>query len=706
MTAQLKVRLALVCAAELLACNGSILSPSFKNRPVGAAPVCAPPSSHPVSKLLRTSNVEYQQMVSDLLGLQLTTKDFARWPPIAQVYGFDTMNASAVDPQGLQEQLRTVEMLSAEYVKTQAFAASCPALPAEQSPACTLKNSYDSTADFSSVQGQSCWSYLDSAGTALVFDPAPMLWRNEPDVGLHVWNNGAHPGASLDSVRRWTAPVDATLDLSGTFSIFAGEIGDGVTVSVKGNSGELWRTVLPIRTDSAFSLRAVVKRGDTIDFVVNRTSNADYDSTGFHAAIALTPTPVTRGWTWENCAKPALTTLASRAFRRPLRPDELTDYQTQFNASLGGATAAGLASPFNEALTTSAQSVLLSPNFTFKPELISAAVDTAEKPFAVASKLALFFRGSLPDETLWTAALNNELNAESSVRAQAQRLLAANQTRFTQNFGGQWLDFRDAEETLDPLMLSMQAEPAAIFQEVLRSDLPAERLLSPGFTFADARLAKHYGLFNYKTANGGVQRLFTNERGGLLSQGAFLVRTAKGSEFRRPIYRGLWTLTRLLCETLPRLDRATLEEIAMSTGSIDPALPLPKKMELHRSATARCIGCHGKIDPIGLALEKYDERGMWRDFYASGAPIENDFAYEGVSTKNPQELNALLEGSTAYRSCVATKLLTFALNRGPLEDEACVAQTMSATTQGQAPTLQSMAVESIVQSFHLSGVTP
>ena len=35
---------------------------------------------------------------------------------------------------------------------------------------------------------------------------------------------------------------------------------------------------------------------------------------------------------------------------------------------------------------------------------------------------------------------------------------------------------------------------------------------------------------------------------------------ATGSEFRRVIHRGLWTLTRLLCKSLPRLDPATLDE--------------------------------------------------------------------------------------------------------------------------------------------------
>jgi hypothetical protein len=714
-----------VWIAILSACTGEIKGPKIL-APVDATPsptphpivqppdasvpepivICPTATPHAVSGLLRTSNIEYQQMMSDLLQLNLNKSQFNRWTPNAQVYGFDTMTQTRIDSLGLQEQLRTVEELSLSWIRSRQYVSSCPALPVEPTAMCSLKNSYNSEADFSSVQGQNCWSYFNSAGAPLVYDAVNARWRNEPDVGLFIWAAGGHPGAALDSVRRWTAPVDGFIELSGVISDVAGTSGDGVTISINKGATELRRTVIENRGDDSYQLALSVKRGDVVSFSINKTGGPEYDSTAFSAAIAFTPAPQTNGFTWENCAKPALIKWASRAFRRPLRVDEIENYRQQFQLSLTAATTADLGSPFSEAFTTVVQSALLSPNVMFKAELVPGGLDDAEKQYAVASKLGLFFRGSLPDEELWSKAQSNSLSNEAAVRTEASRLLSANLDRFTSNFGGQWLDFRDAASTTDPLLLAMQSEPSLVFKEVLETNSPPEKLLSPGFTFVSAPLAAHYGLTSYVTGLGGIQRIPTMARGGLLSQASFLTKTAMGSEFRRPIHRGLWTLTRLMCQELPRLDAATLEEIGASIAGIDATLPLPKKMELHRKTTMRCIGCHGKIDPIGLALENYDERGLWRTRYASGAPIDNDFAFDGVSVRNPIELNSMLENSESYRTCVATKLLTFALNRGPLEAELCAMKTLAKPANGTVPSLQSLAIDTMLQSFTLTGVGP
>ncbi len=501
-----------------------------------------------VPKLLRVSNDEYRNIVTDVLGLELDPKLFAGWTPIAQVYGFDTMSEQRIDAQGIDEQLKTVEALTKLALESSSLGQHCPAPLTAAAP----------------------------TGTAL---------------------------------------------------------------------------------------------------------------------------------TWDNCGKALVTTLASRAFRRPVRADELSGYQVLLDSSQAAAATALMPHPFYEALTAVVEGVLLSPNLVFKPELVPGGFDPAERGYAVASKLSLFFRSSIADAELSGLAQAGSLNDWQVVRQQAERLLSAYQARFTRDFGGQWLDFREALKEPDALMSSMQNEVRDVFDQVLVSGATARQLIAPGFTIVDQPLAAHYGL-PFDVNGPPVQQIASDKRGGLLSQGLFLRRTATGSEFRRVIHRGLWTLTRLLCQSLPRLDAATLEEITESFKTIDRTLPLSQQMEIHRNSSDRCRSCHGLMDPIGLALENYDAQGLWRDTYADGAPIVSDLELYGAKVGDPMKLAAAIEASDDYRTCVATKLLTYAMNRGPTEEELLLAAQLARPDDGSEAPFKTVIIEAFMKSFELTEVMP
>ena len=690
----------------LTACEGSLLGPSADRPRVATPPAVTPPVKcepgvHEVPKLLRVSNHEYQTMMSDVLTAPITDDFFTRWTPIAQVYGFDTMSESRIDAQAMEEQLSTAERLVAVVLATPGLTAQCPAPAAPATPACALKGVYSSTIDFSDTQGRECWSYLDSSNTPMAFDNARALWKKNPDQTALLWQTGTHPGSTVDTVRRWTVALDGSVRLTGHFQDADPGGGDGVVVSIRKNGVDLWTRAIPNGgPDTTFDFPAQVTRGDRVDFVVNRNGNPNYDSTAFGVTLGFTATPLKAAWNWDNCVGPLITRLASRGFRRPVRVDELADYRQLFETSRQGASTAGFPEPADEALSAVVQAVLLSPNLVFKAELVPGGFDASERGYAVASRLSLFFRSSIADGELWALAGTGRLDDPKVVEAQARRLLASDLPRFTRNFGGQWLDFRESED-LGPLTPSLLAESAGVFNEVLATDLPPERLLNPGFTVADQNLAYHYGLTFSSTG-----KIVTAQRGGLLSQGAFLMRTATGSEFRRPIHRGLWTLTRLLCRPLPRLDAATLQEICASVGSIDRSLPLREQMAIHRNNAQRCAGCHDMMDPIGLALEKFDRQGLWRDRYENGAAITNDLKLDGVVVGDPHQLSAAVQNSPDFRACVATKLLTYGLNRGPLDDERCVANELSSLPDGGTPSLKDMTVDALLRSLELTKVTP
>ena len=144
----------------------------------------------------------------------------------------------------------------------------------------------------------------------------------------------------------------------------------------------------------------------------------------------------------------------------------------------------------------------------------------------------------------------------------------------------------------------------------------------------------------------------------------------------------------------------------MSFDAIDRSLPLPQQMELHRNSATRCGSCHSQMDPIGLALEKYDPQGQWRETYANGAAIETNLEFNGGVVKDPHQLSKAIEASAEFRSCVAEKLFTFALNRGPLEGELCVATRIGNPLDGTKPTLKENTLESLMRALELTEVKP
>ncbi|MBL8954684.1 MAG: DUF1588 domain-containing protein [Myxococcaceae bacterium] len=665
---------------------------------IDAGPTPCEPQPAAVPKLLRLSNFEYRNIVSDVLGVPVDEALFARWTPVAQVYGFDTMSETRIDQQGLLEQLDTAEGLANIVMQTRALTAHCPAIRPVQTPACTSKLAYSALDDFADTQGRECWSYVDSAGAVMAFDNTTDRWRTMPDQGNYLWRNGAHPGGTVDAVRRWLAPVDGTLNVTGSFTDVDPGGGDGVLVTVRKGANVLFTRDIPNGGPAApFTFQVAVTQNEQLEFIVNRKGAPAYDTTAFTANLAFKPTPRKAAWTWASCVEPLVTRLASRSFRRPVRAEELADYKAVFESNVAAADMAAMAEPVDHALTATLVALFLSPNVVFKPELVPEGLGEKEKQFGIASRISLFTRSSIADDKLWDLAETGKLDTPAAIRAELERMLDANVARFSTHFGGQWLDYRESPP-LGPLTAPLLAESNAVFSAVLTENLTPEKLMNPGFTIVSPELATHYGL----TGVGMGSRITTTERGGLLSQGRFLISTATGSEFRRPIHRGLWTLTRLLCRTLPRLDPATLQEISGSLDMIDRNLPLPEQMALHRNSQTRCGACHSQMDPVGLALEKYDPQGKWRDTYANGAPIETDLEFNGKIVRDPHELSKEIELSTEFRACVGEKLFTFALNRGPQDTERCVSQRIGNPLDGSKPTFRAMTLDAMTKAMELA----
>lgn len=654
---------------------------------------CAVPTSSPVPILPRTSTHEFARFLEDLLGAPVAADAFARWTPLAKVWGFDTMTEARIDTQTFDAMWETTNDLAERLVTSPRVTSLCP-LPVSVEPLCTRHDRYDSVAQFSSTQGADCWRYQDGDGQPLTY----VAERSRFEGRALIWSTGMHPSTAADAVRRFVAPLDGNVTITGTFADADPGGGDGVHIVVRRGGIELFAGTIPngsapVLLDDALTDLAVA-RGETIDLVVQAGGSEIYDTTAVNVTIAFSETPSSAGRSWENCAAPALADVASRAYRRPLRPGELSDLKVVFDDAVTAATEHRVGNAFIEGLTAGLQAVLLSPHVHYKPELVPGGFSDDEAHHRRAARLALYFRSSFPDDALRALALRGELGTDEALTAEAARLLQTSTPRFADDFAGQWLDFR-AQLTAAPessLQQAMRAEAASVFAAVLADELPPVRLIDPGFTIVSDELAALYGL-----PHGG--RVETNERGGLLTQGHFLTSTARGTDFRRVIQRGLWTLTRAMCQSVPLLDPATREEINGSVGQIDPATPLSQQMQIHRTSSARCNGCHALMDPLGLSLERYDAQGLPRASYPDGSSVDNDFDFFGVSMKDPNELAAHLTSSGEFERCVAEKLLTFGLHRAPTEAERCVIDELAASSTAS---LRQLTIEAFVASLHLT----
>jgi hypothetical protein len=359
--------------------------------------------------------------------------------------------------------------------------------------------------------------------------------------------------------------------------------------------------------------------------------------------------------------------------------------------------AATQSDPVEQGLKIALRAVLMSPHFVFRVENDPAPASAAPHPlgpYEIASRLSYFIWSSMPDADLFAAAKAGTLGQTSALQAQVTRMLASPKAAaISDNFAGQWLYTRqivdaDPDPKLFPafddgLRTAMKQEMEAMFREVVASGMPADKLLTADFTFANDRLAKHYGLPAVGSATPVKVSLAGTARGGILSQGGFLTVTSHQNR-TSPVLRGKWVMNQLLCMEVPPPPpdvNITLDP-AKATGT------LRQQMEQHR-ANPVCASCHKQMDPIGLGLENYDAIGAHRTT-DNGLPIDASGELpDGRKFSGAQELATLVASDVNFGRCLAEQLYTYALGRAP-----------DATTAGH---MDPAVLHGIAQSFKASG---
>ena len=377
----------------------------------------------------------------------------------------------------------------------------------------------------------------------------------------------------------------------------------------------------------------------------------------------------------QSYAREVLTRFMSRAYRRPVRAEEVEAKLALFEKVRADKPS------FFEAMKVPLAAVLASPHFLYlvEPE---AAQPRKLSGHELAARLSYFLWSSMPDDELFRLAESGELLKPAVLDAQATRMIAdAKSEAFVKNFAGQWLGLRKVganppAKTLYPeydrhLEISIVRETEGFFAEILRRDVDVRSFLKSDFVTINERLARFYGIDGVK--GDAIRRVPAPpeaHRGGIITQASILSITSNGTR-SSPVVRGGWVLRTLLGSD-PGLPVANVGEIASKVPGIDKAT-VRQRLGIHREA-ASCARCHDKIDPLGLALENYNACGEWRDQEGHGyqGRIEKDDPVIDAAAKMPDGTEfkgveglqeQLLKKEDLFLNALASQLFTYGLGR-------------------------------------------
>lgn len=369
----------------------------------------------------------------------------------------------------------------------------------------------------------------------------------------------------------------------------------------------------------------------------------------------------------REAAREIIVRLATRAFRRPVRPAEVDRSLAFYDA------AEKKGKRFEIRVREALYPVLMSPHFLFRVE-----IDPPNTPpgttypiseYELASRLSYFLWNSMPDEELFSLAVKGTLR--ENLEAQVRRMIRdPRSASFLQGFAEQWLTLRKLElSSPDPklfpsfnaaLRQAMIRESLLFFETLVREDRSIPDLLDADFTLLNEQLARHYGIPGVKGKEF-VRVKLPPDRRGILTHASVLTLSSNATR-TAPVKRGKFVLEQLLNATQPppppNIDIPEIEDQKHLKGT------LRQQMEQHR-ANPTCASCHQRMDPIGFAFENFDAVGVWRDKDSGGVIDPSGVLPDGRQFNGPEGLRKILhEDKDVFVRCVVEKMFTYALGRG------------------------------------------
>jgi hypothetical protein len=211
----------------------------------------------------------------------------------------------------------------------------------------------------------------------------------------------------------------------------------------------------------------------------------------------------------------------------------------------------------------------------------------------------------------------------------------------------------------------MRRETELLFADLLREPRSVRTLLDADYTYLNQRLAAHYGVEGVRGSR--MRRVAwpaDSPRRGVLGHGSILTATSAPNR-TSPVVRGQWLMQSLLGAEVPSPPPGAEADLSAEASDSEGLAgdTVRERLELHR-ANPTCAGCHGIMDPLGLALENFDLLGRWREQEDGHAIDAQAQMVDGTQLRGPQDLRrALLARSDVFVAAFAERLLSYALGR-------------------------------------------
>jgi mono/diheme cytochrome c family protein len=371
----------------------------------------------------------------------------------------------------------------------------------------------------------------------------------------------------------------------------------------------------------------------------------------------------------EPCARKILSSLATRAYRRPVTEDDVSTLLSFYRSGRAD-------KDFDAGIQRGLERILAAPSFLFRVEGVPANTTpgTAYRlsDLDLASRLSFFLWSSIPDDELLSLAIRGRLKDPKVLEQQVQRMLRDPRSQaLVDGFANRWLGlskltglvpdtdlYREFDENLRD---AMAKETQHFVASQLHEDRSVAELLTADYTFVNERMAKHYGIPNIYGPRFRRVKFTDGIRGGLLGQASILAVTSYPNR-TSVVVRGRWLLTNVLGSPPPPPppDVPALKD----PGADGQPRSLRQRMELHRQS-AVCATCHQRMDPLGFALENFDALGKWRK-EADGAPIDAASSLpDGTQFDGVSGLRQLMGSHKEdFARTFTEKLLAYAIGRG------------------------------------------
>ena len=371
-----------------------------------------------------------------------------------------------------------------------------------------------------------------------------------------------------------------------------------------------------------------------------------------------------------SCASKIFTNIAHQAFRRPITDKDIAPPIAFFKE-------ARKTGNFEAGIQSGLIAILASPKFLYRaeppPQNLKPGSLYRLSDLELASRLSFFLWSTIPDQELLSLAEQGKLKDPKVFEQQIRRMLADPKAdALVTNFAFEWLRVREVDK-LDPdavvypnfsadLRTAFKREMEMWVGSIFREDRSVLELLTSNYTFANERLARHYGIPDVFGDQFRRVTLPDSKRYGILGKGAILMVTAYPNR-TSPVLRGAYILESIT-GTPPAPPPPNVPPFKENKDG-EQAHTVREILEQHRASPA-CNGCHGIMDPLGFALENFDTVAAWRDKdkFAGTRIDPSGKLVDGTALNGPDDLrNALMKRPEQFVQTMTEKMLIYALGR-------------------------------------------